>query len=86
MRLLKAYNFKNKDPAIDELRTLIEDQYGERVKGKHLKQIAEAGGPTQGCMSGWFFGGTKRPQNPTLEAAGRALGFRRKWVKMNGKG
>jgi hypothetical protein len=35
-------------------------------------------------MQGWFRGKTRRPQNATIEATGRALGFKRTWVK-NGK-
>ena len=33
---------------------------------EELHKIAEQGGPTASCMSGWFFGETKRPQNATL--------------------
>jgi hypothetical protein len=36
-------------------------------------------------MHNWFFGTTRRPQSATLEAAGRALGYKRVWVKNNGK-
>jgi hypothetical protein len=79
--IYKSYMFRDKDPAIDELRTVIADAMGERVNKKTLKTITESGGPTKGCMSGWFFGKTKRPQNATLEAAGRALGYRRVWQR-----
>jgi hypothetical protein len=77
-----SYVFKDKDPAIDELRTLIETHYNKRIHSKQLSQIAADGGPTVGCMRAWFFGDTLRPQNPTLEAAGRALGYKRIWRKM----
>lgn len=89
MRLYKTYMFRTKDPAIDELRTEIEDYTGERLnKSKILGQIERDGGPSISCMRSWFFGETKRPQNCTLEAAGRALGLKRVWVKeekRNGK-
>lgn len=84
--LYKAYLFRSKDPAIDELRTVVEDHFGHRVTRKDLKEIEEGGGPKTNTMGGWFFGKTRRPQNPTLEAAGRALGYRRKWVKTNSRG
>lgn len=80
--LYKSYVFKTKDPVIDELRTIAEDYFGARLSGKGLQQIAEAGGPSASCMRSWFFGKTLRPQNPTVEAAGRAMGFKRKWVRM----
>jgi len=80
-KLYKSYMFRAKDPVIDELRTLVEDHNGERVTGKHLKQIERGGGPTSSAMRNWFFGKTRRPQSATVEAAGRAIGYRRKWVK-----
>lgn len=78
----RAYNFRAKDPVIDELRTIVEDHFGRRVNGGDLRNIAEGGGPTVGCMRGWFFGTVKRPTNPTIEAAGRSIGFERVWRKM----
>jgi hypothetical protein len=80
--LYGAYVFRTKDPAIDTLRTVIEDHFGHRVTGKDLGHIHEAGGPSTACMRAWFFGKTRRPQNPTLEAAGRALGYKRVWQRM----
>jgi hypothetical protein len=82
VKTYKSYLFRAKDPAIDELRTVVEDHYGERVAHHHLADIEASGGPSTACMRGWFFGKTQRPQNATLEAAGRSRGFRRKWVKM----
>lgn len=79
--LYKSYLFKDKDPAIDELRTVVEDHFKRRVNNKDLSAITDSGGPTAGCMGQWFFGKTRRPQNATLEAAGRALGYRRVWKK-----
>lgn len=88
MKLYKSYMFRGKDPAIDALRTQLEDHFGRRVNRKNLKAVELDGGPTTSCMHEWFFGATKRPQNATLEAAGRAIGLERVWVKRkpNGKG
>ena len=86
MRLYGAYMFKTKDPSIDELRTVVEDHFGDRVSPHMLEQISEDGGPTSTTMRNWFFGKTRRPQSATLEAAGRAIGYRRVWQKMNSKG
>jgi hypothetical protein len=85
MKTYAAYRFTSKDPAIDELRTVVEDHFGHRVNTKDLKQVMESGGPTRGTMKAWFFGKTRRPQSATLEAAGRAMGYKRTWVKLNGK-
>ena len=83
--LYRSYVFRGKDKAIDELRTVVEDHFGHRVTKKDARQIETDGGPKAGTINGWFFGATLRPQSATLEAAGRALGYRRQWVKMNGK-
>lgn len=82
----KSYMFRDKDPVIDELRTLVADANGGRLNAAALKAVPENGGPTVGCLRGWFYGKVKRPQNPTVEATGRALGYKRQWVKLNGKG
>ena len=78
MKSYKSYFFRGADPAIAEVRAII--------KGTSLKDVEEDGGPTAGTMRAWFKGKTKRPQNCTLEAAGRALGYERVWRKRNGKG
>jgi hypothetical protein len=81
LSIYRSYSFKTKDPAIDELRTIVESHFGHRVTNKDLREINEAGGPAAGTMASWFFRKTRRPQSATLEAAGRAIGYRRKWVK-----
>jgi len=85
MKTYSAYRFREKDPVIDEIRTLVEDHFGRRVNSKDFGAVKESGGPAAGTMAGWFFGKTRRPQSATIEAAGRALGYKRKWVKLNGK-
>jgi hypothetical protein len=77
--IYKSYVFKDKDPVIDELRTLAEDYFGQKITGKNLKQIETAGGPSNSTMRSWFFGKTKRPASATVEAAGRSIGFERTW-------
>ena len=83
---MKAYLFKQKDPVIDQLRTMAEDEFGHRVTRKDLQMIEDHGGPKLGTLANWFFGEVKRPQSATVEGCGRALGYQRKWVKVNGKG
>jgi transcriptional regulator with XRE-family HTH domain len=78
LRLYKTYNFRNKDPVIDELRTLKKD-----VKMSDA-DIANKSGVSIGTLKGWFDGPVRRPQSATVEAVGRALGYKRGWVKMGG--
>jgi hypothetical protein len=62
---------------------LIGKRYGRLlVVGLGTPSPSHSGGPTVSCMQGWFRGDTKRPQSASLEAAGRAVGFKRVWRKM----
>ena len=79
--IYKSYMIRTKDPAIDELRTVVENHFGKRVNTAMLREIESNGGPIAGTTAGWFFGEIRRPQSATLEAAGRALGYHRKWVR-----
>lgn len=82
MKLYQSYMFRGKDPAIDALRTVVEDHIGQKLNStKPLHKIEDDGGPSVAAMHGWFFGKTRRPQNATLEAAGRAMGYERVWQK-----
>lgn len=82
LKLYRSYMFRNRDPVIDELRTIVNEAYG-RVGYKAYKDIEANGGPTVTCLHNWFEGDTKRPQSATVEAAGRAMGYRRVWQKFN---
>lgn len=74
----KTYNFKDKDPVIDQLRTIVEDS-----KLSH-KDIQDAAGTSQSLLYNWFYGGVRRPQSATIEAIGRACGKQRVWVDFKG--
>lgn len=71
----RTYVFKDKDPIIDEMRTLSQDD------GRNMKAICAEAGISTTTTHGWFLGETRRPQNCTIEAFGRALGYHRQWVK-----
>jgi hypothetical protein len=73
-RVYAAYKFTEKDPAIYELQRFLGNT--------KLSQVTKDGGPSTTCMHNWFHGETRRPQNATIEAAGRAMGFERKWMPM----
>ncbi len=74
----KTYSFTNKDPVIDELRTLVADS------GYSYAEIASESGLSRSTIHAWFHGKTRRPQSPSIEAAGRALGYYRKWTPLKG--
>ena len=77
MKIYRAYFFRGADPAIKQVQAFV---------GNHsLSSIEKDGGPATGTLRNWFKGKTKRPQNATLEAAGRALGMKRVWVPNDDK-
>jgi transcriptional regulator with XRE-family HTH domain len=65
----KTYSFRDKDPAIDKLRTAIKDS------GESYSEIAARSGLSATTLNGWFNGATRRPQFATLAAAAGALGM-----------
>jgi hypothetical protein len=82
MKLYKSYLFKDKDPVIDELRTIMQEREGG-TGFRQYRAIELAGGPSVTCMANWFEGDTRRPQSASVEACGRAMGMRRQWVEDN---
>lgn len=69
LQLYKSYSFKDKDPVIDKLRTVISDESAS------YKLIHETSGVATTTLYNWFDGDTKRPQFATIMAVVRALGY-----------
>jgi hypothetical protein len=67
----KSYNFVDKDPIIDEIRTVYQDS------GVNYKWIEDNSGVSSATLAAWFNGKTKKPQSATVEAVLRALGYKR---------
>jgi predicted transcriptional regulator len=66
----KSYSFVDKDPMIDQVRTIIQDS------GKTYKHIAEDSGVNTGTIRKWLDGATKKPQAASLNAVLRSLGWK----------
>lgn len=66
----KSYNFVDKDPIIDEIRTVYEQS------GVNYKWIQENAGVTPATLSAWFSGKTRKPQAATINAVLRAMGYK----------
>ena len=79
----KSYSFVNKDPVIDEMRTLFQKEGMFTAKG--FTAVHEAGAPTPSTFNKWFKGDTRRPQNAAIMATASALGYDRAWVKRRKK-
>lgn len=66
----KSYNFIDRDPIIDEIRTVYQDS------GANYKWVSEHSGVATATLSNWFNGQTRRPQAATINAVLRTLGFK----------
>jgi len=71
----KSYNFTDKDPIIDQIRTVIKDE------GARYADIHEQSGVAVSTLFNWFNGDTKRPQYATVMAVVRGLGYDLKLVR-----
>jgi hypothetical protein len=65
-----SYNFVEKDPIIDEIRTVYQDS------GVNYRWINEHSGVSVGTLTNWFSGSTRRPQAATINAVLRSLGYK----------
>lgn len=75
MKLYKSYNFKDKDPVIDRVRTLIQDA------GISHEEIERRSGVTTQTLRNWFTGPTKRPVHSTVMAVVKSLGYEMAFVR-----
>jgi hypothetical protein len=66
----KSYNFVDKDPIIDEIRTIYENS------GANYQWIHENSGVSTTTLTNWFGGKTRRPQAATINAVLRSLGYK----------
>lgn len=66
----KSYNFVNKDPMIDQVRTIVQDSH------MTYTAIADASGVNRSTISNWLDGNVKKPQAATFNAVLRACGFK----------
>jgi hypothetical protein len=77
MALLRTYRFVDKDPVIDELRTLVNDE----GLSKKLSIVATLANLHPSTVKNMFHGATKKPQNATVMGIVTSLGYERQWVK-----
>jgi hypothetical protein len=77
LRLYRTYRFLDKDPVIDELRTLVADE----ALMKRLDLVHQISGVATTTLDNWFNGDTVSPQNRTIMAVATSLGYQRRWVK-----
>jgi len=77
-RVLRSYNYIDKNPVIDVMRTALEDA-GVGVADKKLKIAADISGLSVGCLHGLFHGKTRNPQHRTVAGLMCAFGYQEQW-------
>ena len=75
LRLYKSYSFRDKDPVIDVMRTIVERS------GSTYTDVHNSSGVSEATLRNWFHGTTRRPQFATVNAVARALGHEFRAVK-----
>jgi len=71
------YRFIDKDPIVDILRTMIG---GKQPRGT-IERLAAEARLSPSTITKLFYGDTKRPQNMTVDALLRAMGYERQIVR-----
>lgn len=69
LKLYRSYSFKDKDPIIDRIRTVMQDE------GLSNQDIADSSGVSATTLHNWFKGETQRPQFATVMAVTRSMGY-----------
>ena len=77
VKVYRTYRFIDKDPVIDEIRTLVQDE----GLMKKLTIVHQLSGVSTSTLENWFNGDTKSPQNRTIMAVTSSLGYKRTWEK-----
>jgi transcriptional regulator with XRE-family HTH domain len=75
LHLYRSYMFKDKDPVIDRIRTIVEDE------GLSYSEIHTISGVSTSTLSNWFDGETRKPQYATIAAVTYSLGYKQEFVK-----
>ena len=71
----KTYSFVDKDPVIDELRSVL------NKKHTTIQQLSLDSSVSKTTIRNWFYGETRKPQHATVNAVARAMGYTLKLVR-----
>ena len=77
LRVYRTYNYIDKNPVIDKVRTLIQDE----GLIKKLSVVHEISGVSTSTLDNWFNGTTRSPQHATIAAVITSLGYQERFVK-----
>jgi hypothetical protein len=77
IRTYRTYSYIDKNPVIDKVRTLVQDE----GLMKDLSAMHEISGVATATLRNWFFGDTRNPQHSTVAAIVTSLGYEEQFVK-----
>ena len=76
-RVLRTYRYIDKNPVIDEMKTIIQDE----GLMKRLDIIADLASLSRTTPVGWFDGDVRDPRHSSIMAVMTSLGYEYKWNK-----
>lgn len=65
----RTVRWKDRDPAVDAIQTILEDEHLNSNQAHEISGLAAA------TINNWLSGKTKKPQNITLAALSSSLGY-----------
>lgn len=77
LRTYRTYSYIDKNPVIDKVRTLVQDE----GLLKKLGIVHEISGVSTSTLDNWFNGATRSPQHATIAAVITSLGYQEEFVK-----
>jgi transcriptional regulator with XRE-family HTH domain len=77
IRVYRTYNYIDKNPVIDKVRTIIQDE----GLIKKLGVVHEVSGVATATIDNWLNGDTRNPQHHTIAAVVTSLGYEERFVK-----
>lgn len=77
IRTYRTYSYVDKDPVIDKVRTIVQDE----GLIKKLNIVHEISGVATTTLDNWFNRTTRRPQHATIAAVITSLGYEEQFVK-----
>jgi hypothetical protein len=77
LRVLRTYRYIDKNPVIDKMRTVLQDEH----LFTKLGLVHELSGISTSCLHALFHGNTRNPQHRTVAGVMTALGYREEFVK-----
>lgn len=76
----KSYRFTRRDPEMDRLQDLVLQNNFSKA------ELSRGSGVSTSTFSAWWKRRTTcRPQNASIEATGRSMGYERVWKRMKDK-